>query len=305
MADNIRRPARTRMWRRIAIATASVSTVALVAFIVISFLPQGNGAFSIRIDNPYEKGEEDNHFHMTLDEAGEHKPDSPEYIVDNTPLDRMVPVTAEDVENHLAAFNGDKKLQGNDYWYTTKKDENGESDVIDKGLALIYTVYLVNDSTDKKQELKYSVNADSYVTTGESDILDYFRILIQTEEVGDPSSLHNVYHGRRHTNPATAEYKNDEDDYREAISTYQRVWGAQEIKAVFKTNDGQDGYCTEFNELSETNKTLVNDNSTSFVINEGKTLRFTYVAYFEGNDMDCHGSIPAESYLHLSLHFGV
>ena len=79
----------------------------------------------------------------------------------------------------------------------------------------------------------------------------------------------------------------------------------QEIKAVFKTNDGQDGYCTEFNELSETNKTLVNDNSTSFVINEGKTLRFTYVAYFEGNDMDCHGSIPAESYLHLSLHFGV
>ena len=304
MADNIRRPARTRMWRRIAIATASVSTVALVAFVVISFLPQGNGAFSIRIDNPYEKGEEDNHFHMTLDEAGEHSPDSPNYIVDNTPLDRMVPTTAEEVENHLKTFSVDKKLQGNDYWYTTKKDEHG-NDVIDKGLALIYTVYLVNDSTEKKQELKYSVNADSYVTTGESDILDYFRILIQTEELGDSSSLNNAYYGRRHTNPATANYKNEWGDDREAISTYQRTWGAEEIKAVFKTNDDKDGYCTRFLDLNETNKTLVNDISTTFTINEGKTLRFTYVAYFEGNDMDCHGSIPAESYLHLSLHFGV
>ena len=304
MADNIRRPARTRMWRRIAIATASVSTVALVAFVVISFLPQGNGAFSIRIDNPYEKGEDDNHFHMTLDEAGEHKPDSPEYVVDNTPLDRMVPTTAEEIENHLKTFSEDKKLQGNDYWCTTKKDEHG-NDVADKGLALIYTVYLVNDSTDKKQELKYSVNADSYVTTGESDILDYFRILIQTEEIGDSSSLKNAYYGRRHTNPATANYKNEWGDDREAISTYQRTWGAEQITAVFKTNGDKDGYCTKFNELNETNKTLVNDVSTNFVINEGKTLRFTYVAYFEGNDMDCHGSIPSESYLHLSLHFGV
>ena len=303
MADNIRRPARTRMWRRIAIATASVSTVALVAFIVISFLPQGNGAFSIRIDNPYEKGEEDNHFHMTLDEEGETKPDSPNYIVDSTPLDRMVPTTAEEIENHLKTYNGDKKLKGNNYWYTTK-NENGV-EVADKGLALIYTVYLVNDSADQKQELKYSVNADSYVTTGESDILDYFRILVQTEEVGDATSLKNAYFGRRHTNPATIDFKNDEGDDREAISTYQRAWNVDQISAIFKTNGDKDGYCTRFLELNETNKTLVNDSSTSFTINEGKTLRFTYVAYFEGNDMDCHGSIPAESYLHLSLHFGV
>lgn len=317
MADNIRRPARARMWKRIAIALGSVSTVALVVFVILAFLPQGNAAFTIRIDNPYEKDESESHFHMaTYEEQGKEEELQPtQPVLRDAPLDHMVPTTAQLVEEYLKEQNdaskGNKLNKSQNY--ATYKDANKTE--VDRGLAQVYTIYLVNESKTDEQKLKYTVQTDSYARTDTNDILNYFRILIQTELVGE-NNLHNDYYGQKHNNPQTPfpEYKTGaEDGLCEPISTYQRSWSSDSekvINALFETNVREeggkvvgDGYCKNFLELDETNKALVN--AVDIVIPAGKTLRFTYAAFFEGEDMDCRGSIPADSYLLLSLHFGV
>jgi len=319
MATNIRRPARARMWKRIAIILASVSTVALVVFVILSFLPQGNAAFTIRIDDPFKKDESESHFHMATygEEQGQQdelQPTQP--VLRDAPLDHMVPTTASLVEEHLAELNdiaNGKKLNKSQNWSTYKDASQTE---IDRGLAQIYTVYLVNESKTEDQHLKYTVQVDSYARTDTNDVLNYFRILVQTELIGEDEEIHNVYYGEKHNNPQTQGYRTGaEDGYGEPISTYQRSWTSdvdKVINSTYMTNVHEDettgeevgdGYCESFLELNETNKALVN--AIEFTIPAGKTLRFTYVAYFEGEDMDCHGSIPAGSYLLLSLHFGV
>jgi len=319
MADNIRRPARARMWKRIAIALASVSTAALVVFVILSFLPQGNAAFTIRIDDPYKKDESESHFHMATygekeGQQDELQPTQP--VLRDAPLDHMVPTTASLVEEHLAELNDavkGNKLNKSQNWSTYKDASKTE---IDRGLAQIYTVYLVNESKTDDQHLKYTVQADSYARTDTNDVLNYFRVLVQTELIGGDEEIHNVYYGQKHNNPQTQDYRTGaKDGYGEPISTYQRSWTSdvdKVINSTYMTNVHEDettgeevgdGYCESFLELNETNKALVN--AIDFTIPAGRTLRFTYVAYFEGEDMDCHGSIPAGSYLLLSLHFGV
>ena len=300
MAVNIRKPARARLWKRVAIILASVSTLALVVFVVISFLPHGNDAFSIRIHNPGRQSEsgEENHFHMSRgwSSDGSKDKDEGEYLRGES-LDKMVLTTAEDVEKHLAEIK-DKEGQQN-FYVKTEEEEL-------KGYALVYTVYLVNDSATQDQNLKFSVNADTYYdsTTGNSSIIDYLRILIQTEVVGS-NEVNNVYYGQKHNNPKVNLPTGEGD--REPISTYKRSFDATKIEAKYTTKyKGEDvGYCYNFNELNETNKALVNDNTTQVTIPKGGVLRFTYVSYFEGEDMDSNVTIPSDSYILLSLHFGL
>ena len=302
MAENIRKPARTRMWKRIAIATASVSTAGLIALAVISFLPKGSGAFTIRVDNPQGVPELEENLNITFDKDGELEPEAQSYIVDNNPLDSVMPTTAELIENYLKS----KTLVGNNNWSTQTLSADGTSTAT-RGLAQVFTIYLENKG-DKELELKYTVNLDSFARNGDSDILDYFRILIQTEMVDEPNTLNNAYFGRVNNNPKTDGVLNELGNKREPISTRLGVWSQDQIKADFRTNDTtvvENGYCHSFAEISETNKTLVNDDVCVLKIGAGKKMRFTYVAYFEGEDMDCNGSVPSGSFLLLSLHFGV
>ena len=300
MAVNIRKPARARLWKRAAIIVASVTTLALVAFVVISLLPHGNDAFSIRIHNPGKNTEEaeDNHFHMSRGWSadGSKDEDAGTYIRGES-LDKMVLTTAEDVEKYLASID---YKEGQQNYYVKSEDE------VVKGYALVYTIYLVNDSSLKEQNLKFSVNADTYYNSAKgSNIIDYLRVLIQTEVVGS-GEIDNIYYGQKHNNPKV-DLPNSLGDYRESISTYEKSFDATSIKAKYTTKyKGQDvGYCNSFNDLNETNKALVNDNSTQVTIPAGKALRFTYVSYFEGEDMDSNVTIPSDSYILLSLHFGL
>ena len=304
MADNIRRPARTRMWRRIAIITASVSTLAIAAFVVISFLPKGGGTFSIRVDNPQSKSEIENDLFISLDSKGEEQPNSQTYIVDNNPLDSVLPTTAESVENYLKSCG---ELRANDNWSTLTMSDDGTT-TTQRGLAQVYTVYLENKG-QSNIELKYTVNLDSYSRKLDNDILDYFRILIQTEVVDKTDTLYNYYFGRANNNPNTKSLVNELDNKREPISTRVGDWNQDKIIADYRTNDKavvENGYCYNFQEISDANKTLVlDDDVCKVVVKPGERMRFTYASFFEGNDMDCHGYIPSGSFLLLSLHFGV
>jgi hypothetical protein len=145
-------------------------------------------------------------------------------------------------------------------------------------------------------------------------LIDYFRILVQTEEYDSSNnkvtdSLKNTYYGEKHNNtsvPYPNDLKEESKQHREPISTYRQEWGQDVIVSTYSTTNQDEAssrYCEEFTEITESNKAIVN--AVEFSIPAGRIMRFTFVAYFEGEDMDCNGLIPAESYLLLSLHFGL
>ena len=304
MADNIRRPARARMWKRVAIIGASVSTVALTAFVILSFLPHGNDAFSIRINDMTKEQAEQNHFHMSRgwNEKDQKDVDEvPERRVRGKSVDKMTQTTASVVEDFIAEKRAANLLYDQTNFYTQVKNEETGELVDDKGKALVYTVYLVNEDATKDLKLKYALNVESYYNSNTISLLDYFRVLAQTELMGSDEIV-NTYYGRQHTfDDRKNDLPSEGDRDKEPIST--KILNEDDTySAVFKSS-GNNGYCERFDELSEENKTILHNDS--LIVPAGKTLRFTFAAYFEGNDPDSVGSNPSNSYLQLSLHFGV
>lgn len=288
MAENIKRPARARMWKNIAIVGAIVSAGVLAVFTLVSFLPKGDEAFSVRIDRPSNA----DHYHMALSKDA--LDDSVTYVRAEQ-IDSMELTDADTVERFLASQG---ELSASNY-YQTYNDNNE----IDKSYALVYTVYLVNDSTSETQEVLYSVDVDGYNSPSNTSYepFDYFRVLIQTEQMNSSEPKNNKYFGKHHT--WYSNRLNDKGDNREAISGVTNILqGEDTVLSSLFNSSGNDGYCTDFNDLSIT-KHIINGESVK--IPAGQVLRFTFVAYFEGNDLDAQGNPPKDSYLLLSLHFGV
>ena len=294
MAVNIRRPARVRMWKRVAIILASVSTLTLATFTVISFLPKGNDAFSIRINDPAA----DNHFHMALKPSEKDK--SYDYLRAES-LDYMELTFAEDVETYIQdVAKTESGLSGSNYYNLL--DTEGK---IKESYALIYTVYLVNDSASEEQVVKYTVDIDGYKAPDNTAFLPYryFRVLCQTQLYGSDEVTNN-YYGENHTR--FSYLYNEFGNKREAISNKKKGWdesGEPYYYSDYKSS-GNDGYCIPFEEYDEDlNPHIVNNQQ--FILPAGGMMRFTFVAYYEGNDPDAEGQVPENSYLLLSLHFGV
>ena len=294
MAVNIRRPARARMWKHIAIAIASVSTVTLGTFTVISFLPKGNDAFSVRISDPSS----DSHFHMSLRPSEKER--SYDYLRAAS-LDYMELVDAISVEEYIASVaSTEEGLSAENYFNVT----DAEGKVL-KSYALVYTVYLVNDSASEDQIVRYAVDIDGYKSPDNTSYLpfDYFRVLCQTQLYGS-TEIKNTYYGENHTRYSYL--YNEHGDKREAISTVRREMdeeGNPILVSKFKS-EGNDGYCIPFEAYDEDlNAHIVNNQQ--FTIPAGGMMRFTFAAYYEGSDPDAQGQVPENSYLLLSLHFGV
>ena len=295
--------ARYILLKRLGLIGLAVSSGLAVVFLVLSLLPQGNTAFTIRIDNPLS--DENSNFRMHLtgigsenSEEGEEQEQSNGFTyLKGDPLKTVEQTTASNVEDYLQYLRDNKKLSG-----STNMNENHLYDMhlikkpVDdpSDLALIYTVYLSNETNNVSTKVNYAVDLEGYEN---AQLLESARVLIQIEENGD-GNYHNYYFGkeRNPSNPFTQAYDNGDVNNREIVSDYVVNEETSSITPVIKdAAHGDTGYCEKFNFASE--KRIID---SSVEIKD--KLRFTFVCYFETKDPD---RFPDTGYILMSLHFGI
>ena len=282
--------ARVRLLKKIGIIGLSVSAVAVAVIAIVSFLPKSSSAFSVRIDNDKKASA---HFTMSSTQDG-----SPTRYLSGNAVKSMAPTSASRLEQQLKTIGASEGgFQGQQNW--VGKTEDNEDD---RGLALIYTVYLANSSETEDQKIYYNVDLDGY---NKAEAFEYFRVVAQTQIVGE-DEIQTAYYGNARTMDFRAKFNtvlSEEEQDREPIS----LWGVQDVdnpivESNFSSN-GNDGYCISFNSYLKSKHIVEN---AELVIPKGKTMRFTYASYFEGEDFDSDKAAPNESLsLLLSLHFGV
>lgn len=285
MTNEAKNIAKTRLLKRIGLIGLLSTGAFLLVLTVISFLPQGNAAFTIRIDNPASNA----NFRMyTTPNAGKGGEASVTYLKAD-PMGKTKTTTAPEVETYLSGL---ETYEGSQNFITEEKDHE---------LAMVYTVYLANTEAIEDTTIKYAVSLDAYKQPDNTSAapIEYFRVLVQMEMNGEVT---NKYYGQRRT--LYPELPNEiEDDTREPISQPKKVRDEDNnecLRSMFSSN-GNDGYCLNFNDYNF-NKNIVDD---EVVVEADSVIRFTFVAYFEAYDVDCTGSAPENSYLLLSLHFGI
>ena len=138
--------AKVRLLKKIGIIGLSVSAVAIGVVAIIAFLPKNNSAFSVRIDDNQRASA---HFTMSSSKDGS----STRYLAGDAIKD-MRPTAAPRLEEQLKVIGASEDgFQGQQNW--VGKTEEGEEN---KGLALIYSVYLTNSSQTEDQKILYNVD---------------------------------------------------------------------------------------------------------------------------------------------------
>lgn len=280
-----KRVARLRLLKRISVIGLISSGIIALVFLILSFISRGNAAFTIRIDHPNQS--ENNNFRM-LTKRGEDSSTSTYLAAD--PMNNTDLVDAMEVEKYLKTIE------------TFEGSQNMRSEDDKRDFALVYTIYLQN-VTNEDISVRYIASLDGYKEPEQPKLMDYFRILIQTESDGEIS---NTYYGNRRSSYSKyINYENDNKDDREVIGTTVTTKGEDgDSKLTIPSNwdkRGNDGYCINFNDYQITNE-IVNSRVN---IKANSEIRFTYVAFFEGGDPDSFGVVPEDtSYLLLSLHLG-
>ena len=306
MATDIRNIKRLKWMRRIGLVGLFISVFVIIIILILSFLPKGNSAFTIKVDNASEAA----HFQMELvdedTETGEKTSKSISHI-SAAPLAKARPTEAAVVESKLEELRKDGKLMRSN----NIKEIDGNNEETGYELALIYSLNLKNTSLEEKQVIKYQVNVDR--VGDDSSIIEYLRILIYTYEVDSDQKANYKYfaNSRRIETMAQYPYKDNPEESREAVSSRSFEYiedpstlpeGSQ-IRAYYsapKTAIGEQDYCTPFDPYQSGH--LLSDRSVT--VDPNKTLNFTIVVYFEGKDLDCENQKPDNANLLLSLHFG-
>jgi len=283
MSINIADAKRKKLIAKLGFIGLIVSSLILVVILILTFFPRGNDAFTIRIDTIDQAV---NHFEMYKEENG-----SPTSYASAEPLSRAGLTTAANVENYVMeneGTGGPKKYVSEDY-----------------ERALVYTLFLKNVSETEDQELYFAVVNESYhapTNEGSVSIIEYFRVLVRTSIVGENTPAKNIYYGQVHSD----DIKNELGDNREPIvmnraSKYKLLPNDEKVTYSIYQSEGNDGYCQNFSDYRD--GYLIENQK--LVIPAGKTMRFSFAAYFEGDDYDCRGAVPLDSYILLSLHFGI
>ena len=294
MTNEAKKIARLRLLKKIGIIGLVTSGAIGLVFLILSLLPQGNAAFTIRIDDPTSTENSNFQIFANSEDASGSKNNKTYLSADPMPNTSLTEAKA--VEEYLANTIQSKELTGNDNFVNDKGKE----------LAMVYTLYLTN-TTEEEVHIKYALSLDAFKQSNEDAVapIEYFRVLIQTEEVGNKESLSNIYYGQKRSGRFDAQYVFDNTENRETISTPKTYLG-EDLKTHVTLDDtwnspGNDGYCINFNDYN-----LTKDIVTSEVkIPVGKVLRYTFVAYFEGGDIDSNIRAQSDNYMLLSLHFGV
>ena len=299
MTSEAKKIARLRLIKKIGVIGLITSGAIGLVFLILSLLPQGNAAFTIRVDNPTSSENSNFQIFATEEQAqnGNGK-DAVTYLTGD-PLSHAGQTTADVVEEHLDVLRQSGQFEG------SAKFENKSG----YELAMIYTLYLTN-TTKEDVSIKYAVQLDAFkeVTEEMASPIEYFRVLVQTEQVDNPASLSNIYYGQKPSG-RFPQYKYDAD--KEPILTKTQavpVTEQETQRTVYETHivpdytsPGNDGYCQPFNDY-RVSKDIVTD---EVLIPVGKVLRYTFVAFFDGSDVDSYVRTAGDNYLLLSLHFGV
>ena len=297
MTNEAKKIARLRLLKRIGIIGLVTSGAIGLVFLILSLLPNGEAAFSIRIDNPTIQ-ENSNFQIFTTSQDASNSSNNKTYLSAD-PMPNTSLTEAKVVEEYLANTIQTKELSGNNNFQNDKG----------KDLAMVYTIYLTN-TTEEEVHIQYALTLDAYKQSNEDSVapIEYFRVLIQTEQVGVENSLSNVYFGQKRSGRFDNRYVFDNEEGRETISTPKTYLG-DDLKTHVTVDDnwnspGNDGYCINFNDYNLT-QNIIGSEDTYVTIPVGKVLRYTFVAYFEGGDIDSSIRAQSDNYMLLSLHFGV
>ena len=298
MTSEAKKIARLRLLKRIGLIGLITSGAIGLVFLILSLLPQGNAAFSIRIDNPGSS--ENANFKIFSNAADASKSTNSKTYLSADPIPSAGLTEAKDVENFLSETIKKKELTGPEHF--TREGKTND-------LAMIYTIYLTNTS-DEDVYVKYALTLDAYKQSNEDAVapIEYFRVLIQTEEVGSEGTLNNLYYGQKRSGRFDNKYVFDNEEGRETISTPKTYLGDDLKTHVTVADDwsspGNDGYCINFNDYNLT-QDIISSEKTFVKVPVGKIVRYTFVAYFEGGDIDSTIRAQSDNYMLLSLHFGV
>ena len=305
MATDIKNIKRLKLLRRIGLTGLAVSVFVIIIILILSFLPKGNSAFTIKVDNVSDTS----HFQMELEDEGAEPGQTPTSksfnYLNAKPLNKARTTEASVVEQELENLRKENKLMRSNN--IIEKDGHGEP--TGNELALVYSLNLKNTSETEQEQINYQVNIDRM---GEDvSIIEYLRILIYTYEVGSDDKANFQYFANPRKEDVAARYPYDdsvEDKTLEAISSrsFMPIEDLEETdnrQAYYVATEmpvSKEKYCQTFEQYQS--GYLLREKSVT--VKPGKTLNFTFVLFFEGKDLDCEGPKPNSADLLLSLHFG-
>ncbi len=270
--------ARRRKQRNIALIVTGVGLVGVTMLGIISFLGRVSGQFTIKMDPRIAPTS------MKLFETVDGEGKS---LITAKGLNNAYTTTAKTVFEYVDTLKSNNELNGSNNLTRQFSSNDETNENID--LALVFTFYAENTSKSEDTTFDYDMAIDDYVapTNSSTQPYSYLRVaLFENLYQEDGNGTHDC------TIYALESTKNNaEGDNREILSTYRSV----DRSPKYTYNDI--GYCTPF------------EDSFSIFTREAITLRpsekmrFTIVAWFEGEDSDCAGNSPTGSSMTFSMNF--
>ena len=175
-------------------------------------------------------------------------------------------------------------------------DLNGQNVLEKDGVqyAFAYTFYLQNVSEEKDQTF-----TSAPTNLGAVNPYAYLRLLIYANVEGSGTHDHVFYAAPNDLGQGTVE--GGKDDLRECLAEYddsQKDAEGNTLRKPVNVPEGEDPYCVNFG--SDTREIIRQEN----VLKKKQTMRYTIVAYFEGEDPDCERHAPNGASITFSAHFG-
>lgn len=272
--------ARRRKERNIALIVAGVGLVGVLMLSIVSFLGKVSGQFTIKMD-PRVAPTTMKLLDKPVD--GTHKE-----ILTAEGLTNAQVTTASRVFEYVDTLKEDNNLNGSHNMSKTITT-NGEETKLE--FALIYTFYAENVSQNEDAIFDYQMTIDDYVspTNAAYQPYTYLRVaLFENPYVTEGNGKHDVsIYALESTN------LNANNDYRECLSTSHTVDSLRKPAYNYQNN----GYCEPF----EDPYTIFN--RQGIVLEPRKMMRFTVVAWLEGNDPECRGEAPEDCSFTFSMNF--
>lgn len=272
--------ARRRKQRNVALIVTGVGALGVLMLGIISFLGRVSGQFTIKMD-PRIAPSTMKLFDKVDGESRE--------LLTATGLANAHVTTASRVFSYVDTLKTNNDLHGSNNM-TKETTVDGETSSIDT--ALVFTFYAENISKSEDAIFDYDMTIDDYTSPTNSAMQPYAYLRVAVfdnlyDESGNGSHDCTIY-------ALSTNEENAAGDYRECLSKSKTIDSKRQPAYTY---DGGDGYCEPFKDAY----TILNRSAVT--LEPQKKLRFTVVAWFEGEDPDCHGDAPEGSSITLSMNF--